>query len=198
MRIPAGAWMTAAAWMVAGCGISNPRPAEKKAEKAAPLPKITQFYASPATLQRGDKGTLCYGVENAVEVWIFPPRQILTPSLSRCIEVAPATTTTYRLTAQGADTQTVTQDVTVEMGAPKAHIIEVRVSALEAKRGDTVSLCYGVLNTRSVTIDPIGFKAGDRQTGCTTLQPRETTTYVVTALGANGDSDTEKITIKVR
>jgi hypothetical protein len=197
MRISAGV-LVAVAWMLAACTMPLPKSAEKKVEKAAPLPKITQFYATAPKLQKGDKETLCYGVENAVEVWVFPPRQILSPSLSRCIEVAPAMTTTYRLTAQGADGQTVTQDVTVEVGPPAARILEVRVSALEAKRGDTVSLCYGVLNTQSVTIDPIGFKAGGRQTGCTTVQPRETTTYVVTALGANGEADTEKITIKVR
>ena len=89
------------------------------------------------------------------------------------------------------------QDLTVTVGAARAKIIEVRVNTLDAKRGDTVSLCFGVANTKSVTIEPIGFKAGAGAYGCTTHQPKETTTYVVTALGADGDRDQEKVTVKV-
>ena len=50
---------------------------------------------------------------------------------------------------------------------------------------------------QSVTIDPIGFKAGSGAYACTTHQPKETTTYVVTAHGADGDQDSEKVTVKV-
>ena len=61
-----------------------------------------------------------------------------------------------------------------------------------------MSLCYNVSNTKSVTIDPIGYKAGGRTSGCTTHQPTATTTYIVTAIGANGEKDQEKVTVKVR
>ena len=48
-----------------------------------------------------------------------------------------------------------------------------------------------------MTIDPIGYKTGNGAYGCTTHQPKETTTYVVTARGADGDQDSEKVTVKV-
>ena len=47
----------------------------KEIAGAAPPPKITQFYATAPKLQRGEKETLCYGVENATDVWLSPPRQ---------------------------------------------------------------------------------------------------------------------------
>ena len=182
--------------LAAGCGMP-PQKAEQKAPQPVPAPKITQFYATIPRMQPGDKELLCYGVENAVEVYLEPPRQQLTASLSRCVEVVPSKNTVYRLTAESADGQKVTQDVTVTVGAARAKIIEVRVSTLSAKRGETVSLCYKVSNAASVTIDPVGFKAGSDVHRCTTQQPKETTTYVVTARGADGDQDSEKVTVKV-
>ena len=81
-------------------------------------------------MARGEKGLVCYGVENAKTVWLSPPRRELSAALSRCVDVEPAETTTYTLTAEG-DGGSVKQDVTVTLGAAKAKIIEVRVSSLE-------------------------------------------------------------------
>src|SRR5215467_5692452 len=148
MRIPAGVLLIAAAWMEGGCSLPAPQPAAKKPAEGAPV-KITQFYATIPKMQPGDKELLCYGVENATAVWLSPPRQQLSASLSRCIEVAPPATTIYRLTAEGADGKTAVQDLTVTVGAARARIIEVRVSTLTARRGETVSLCFGVVNTKS-------------------------------------------------
>src|SRR5688572_9327442 len=177
-------------------GCSRNQEEKKAAAPTAPV-KITQFYATVPKMEPGEKELLCYGVENATAVWLSPPRQQLTPALSRCIEVTPTATTEYRLTAEGAGGDSVFQDVTVTMGAPRAKIIEVRVNTLTAKRGDTVSICFKVANTKSVSIDPIGFK-GRGSNGCAPHQPKQTTTYVVTALGADGETDQEKVTIKVQ
>jgi len=194
----AGILAMAAACLECSCSLPGPEPAEKKLIKAPPPAKITQFYATLPKMQPGDKELLCYGVENATSVWLTPPRQQLTTSLARCIEVAPAATTIYRLSAESADGTTVVQDLTVTVGAARAKIIEVRISTMNARRGDTVSICYGVANTRSVTIEPIAFKAGAGVHGCATHQPQQTTTYVVTAFGADGDRDQEKVTVKVQ
>jgi hypothetical protein len=61
-----------------------------------------------------------------------------------------------------------------------------------------VSICYKVENAQSVTVSPVHFRAGSLRNGCLTDQPRKTTTYVVTATGGGGDTDEEKVTIKVR
>jgi hypothetical protein len=61
--------------------------------------KVLMLYASPPVLKRGDRGLLCYGVANAKVLKIEPDIESVSPSLSRCIEVKPAATTTYKLTA---------------------------------------------------------------------------------------------------
>ena len=197
MRRISRALPLSAAVFCAGCSLLPAPKSEQKAPAPVPSPKITQFYATLPKMQPGDKELLCYGVENAIEVYLEPPRQQLTASLSRCVEVVPSKNTVYRLTAESADGQKVTQDVTVTVGAARAKIVEVRVNNLNAKRGETVSLCWSVSSAQSVTIDPIGFKAGSGAYACTTHQPKETTTYVVTAHGADGDQDSEKVTVKV-
>jgi hypothetical protein len=129
--------------VAAACGLAacsqNPPPAPAKAAAV----RITQFYASPPEAARGEKTLLCYGVENAKAVWLSPPRRELSTALSRCVDVEPTATTTYTLTAEG-DGGTATQDVTVTIGPAKptaAKIIEVRVTALEIKRGEAASIC---------------------------------------------------------
>jgi hypothetical protein len=91
----------------------------------------------------------------------------------------------------------VSQDVTITLGAPRAHISEVRVNTLDAKAGDTISLCYSVRNSVSVRIDPLGFNGKGSGYRCAIDTPRKTTTYVVTATGADGETDTEKVTVKI-
>ncbi len=78
--------------------------------------EIVQFYSANGAIVRGGKTQLCYGVVNAKEVRLDPPVEKVWPSLSRCFDVAPAKTTHYMLTAEGADRKVVTAslDVTVQ------------------------------------------------------------------------------------
>jgi hypothetical protein len=184
---------------------SKPAP-PPSAEKPAPEPlKITQFYASAPELARGDKELLCYGVEHAKTVWLSPPRQQLDVSPNRCIEVNPERTTTYTLTAEGDTGAPATQTVTVTVGPAKpkpktasARLIrDVTVTALSVKSGQPVGICYEVGDVRSVTISPINFH-GSGPKGCTTDQPSRTTTYVISAVGGQGERDEEKVTVKVQ
>lgn len=64
--------------------------------------KILQFYARDGIIERGGSTVLCYGVLNARAVHMEPALPDLYPAMNRCIEVSPAHTTTYRLTADGA------------------------------------------------------------------------------------------------
>src|ERR1051325_6085101 len=142
MRCAALLLLALMAWTQAAC-----TPPQKKAEspKSEPV-RITQFYATAPQLARGEKELLCYGVENAKTVWLSPPRQELTASATRCVEANPVATTTYTLTAQGASGVPVTQDVTITVGPPRAKIVEVKISSLEIKRGEPLSICYRVEN----------------------------------------------------
>jgi len=81
--------------------------AEDAQKKFSPLPaalsgdelKILHFYASPVMLEPGQKGLLCYGVLNAESVRLEPALEALKPALNRCLEISPARTTKYKLTA---------------------------------------------------------------------------------------------------
>jgi hypothetical protein len=180
---------------VTACSRSSAPPAESK----APSVRITQFYASPAEIGRGEKTLLCYGVENAKSVSLTPPKRELSTALSRCVDVQPSETTTYTLVAEG-DGEPARQDVTVTIGAakpPGVKIVEVRVTALEITRGQPVSICYKVANAKSVRIEPTTTPS-EKSPNCGIVRPDRTTAYTVTATGAAGDQDQERVTIKVR
>jgi hypothetical protein len=181
---------------------SAPKPASQQtASRQTPPsdpPRITQFYATAPRLAAGEKELLCYGVANAKNVWLSPPRQELSAALSRCVDVTPKETTTYTLTAEGESGPPATSQLTVTLGPPKVKIINVTVSSLSVKPGDAVSLCYDVHFAQSVTISPIGFHGGAGNHACAMVQPRKTTTYVVSAVGPAGDKDEQPVTVKVQ
>jgi hypothetical protein len=206
MRLLACALIAAALWTQAGCsGAEKPSapPPAKTAEARPPDPvRVSQFYATAATIHPGEKDLLCYGVENARAVWLSPPRQQLSTAYSRCVEVAPAATTAYELTVEGRDGKTAIGQLTVTVAAApppalRARIVEVTVSALSVTAGQPVSICYTVENSTDVRIEPIHFDGGAKPANCALDQPRQTTTYIVTAKGA-ASQDTEKVTVAVR
>ncbi|HZT28924.1 MAG TPA: hypothetical protein VFA33_03505 [Bryobacteraceae bacterium] len=184
-------------------GCSGPEKAAPPSSGPAPAPQarpasITQLYVTAPRIARGEKSLLCYGVENASSVKLTPPPQVLPPSLSRCLEVAPAKTTTYTLMAAAESGPPVSREVTVSVGPPHPRILDVTVNALSIKAGDVLSICYRVEDTRSVRIDPIGYARAADSSGCTTDQPKRTTTYTVTASGESGDQDRQSVTVKVQ
>ena len=61
--------------------------------------KILLFYAVPAIIERGASAQLCYSVANAVTVKIDQGVEEIRPSISRCVPVKPAHTTTYTISA---------------------------------------------------------------------------------------------------
>jgi hypothetical protein len=71
--------------------------------------KILNFYATPSTLRRGEKGLVCYGVANAKAVRLDPPVERVWPSVGHCFEVAPRKDTHYTLTAEDAKGHTAEQ-----------------------------------------------------------------------------------------
>jgi hypothetical protein len=177
-----------------GAGCSRPpAPVPKAAEPV----RITQFYSNALNVAKGDKALVCYGVENARTVWLDPPRQSLSAALARCVEVTPAVTTTYTLTAEGADGKSATKSLTLPVGPPAAKIVNVNVSSIEVKRGDPVTICYTAENARSVTIEPLHYAGGAKPKGCVGDKPLKSTTYVITAIGSAGDRDREEVTVKV-
>ena len=180
-----------------GCS-SSPPPQPAAKQQAAP-PGISQFYAQPAVMPKGSKALLCYSVENAAAVRLDPPIEKVWPAMSRCFEVTPAKTSTYALTAESSDGQTVSKSVTVQVGPPAPKILAVTLSAQEVTAGEIVTICYKIENAISVTLAPSDNPVQNSPSaGCVTVKPRATTTYTVTAMGTGGQNDTERAIIKVR
>ena len=76
---------------------------------------IQMFYSSPGVIHRGETTRLCYGVANAKTVKLKPQSNPVWPSFSRCVEVAPAKTTTYILTIEDASGNTKSQTLEVKV-----------------------------------------------------------------------------------
>ena len=166
---------------------------------AAPEPvRITQFYASVPNPPLGEKTLICYGVENAVQVQLDPPVDRVWPAAAHCIDFVPKQETTLTLTAsRGA--KKISRSITVSPGPPAVHIVEVSINKLEVSRGEQVMVCYKVNHAKTVDIHPGQLlNEHDASTGCVTDHPQKNTTYVVKATGAGGDTDTERVTAKVK
>lgn len=76
---------------------------------------ILNFYAIPQTIRKGESAQLCYGVSNAESVQIEPSVEKVWPSYSRCVDIAPANNTVYKLTAVDADGNEVTQNTALKV-----------------------------------------------------------------------------------
>ena len=77
--------------------------------------KILDFYASPATIHRGQHASICYGVNAAKSVRIDPPIEQLHPAVSNCFQVAPSRDTDYKLTVVDATGHTLTQSLSIQV-----------------------------------------------------------------------------------
>ena len=77
----------------------KPLPEIYKSEKL----EILGFYVNPRRISAGEKASLCWGVLNAKSVSAEPGIGEISPSMSRCVTVTPARTTTYKFTAVGED-----------------------------------------------------------------------------------------------
>ena len=66
------------------------------------------------------------------------------------------------------------------------------------KRGESTELCYGVLNAKTVKLDPPVEPAKPTYYHCVQVTPKTTTTYTITAEDGKGNSKSESLTIRVR
>jgi len=100
--------------------------------------------------------------------------------------VSPATTTSYTISATGADGTTVTAVATVTVtGSSIPQIVAFTATPQTVSSGQSTQICWQVTGATSISISPtIGsnLKAND----CATVTPGATTTYTLTATNAVG------------
>lgn len=66
------------------------------------------------------------------------------------------------------------------------------------KRGESTELCYGVMNAKTVKLDPPVEQAKPTYHHCVEIAPKTTTTYTITAEDGRGNSKSESITVQVK
>jgi hypothetical protein len=88
---------------------------------------------------------------------------------------------------------------TVEtLGGSEFKIISFYASPGEIHRGDEVTMCYGVSNAKSVSIDPPVGETWPSVNRCMQTSPKKTTKYTFTADDGKGSTKTAELTIVVK
>jgi len=147
-------------------------------------PAIVRFTAAPTQINQGASSLLSWSTTGAGTVTI--DNGVGTVPANGSKSVSPTATTTYTLTAKGADGTSVTAAVTVTVGnGAVPGVLSFTASPTVINSGGQSSLCWNVSNATSITIQP-GPGTVSGASGCTTVTPTATTTYVLTATNAVG------------
>jgi hypothetical protein len=84
------------------------------------------------------------------------------------------------------------------LGGSDFKIISFYASPGIIHRGDTVEMCYGVSNAKSVKLDPPEANVWPSNDRCLQVSPKKTTTYTLTADDGKGNTKTATLTIQVK
>ncbi len=156
---------------------------------------ITQFVATPPSIQPGQSSTLSWVVSGATSVSIQPgPGSVNATSGST--SVTPTVTTTYTLTATGPN-GTVNQSVTVQVGGTSTtgpQIVRFEANPVSISPGGSSTLSWATTGAATASISGVGNVAVN---GAATVSPTQTTTYTLTATSSDGKTVTAPITITV-
>ncbi len=159
--------------------------------------QLVGCFATPATINPGEAATINYQSTNATRVTVVPDVGPL--SLSGSFVVSPKQTTTYVITATGANNQTGTCRVAVNVntgpiGGGLPRILRFSGSPLQIAAGQKSTLTWQVENADTVTISP---ELGTvKLSGNGDVTPGTTTTYTLTATNPAG-SVNQTVTITV-
>lgn len=157
------------------------------------------FYASPSTRRDGEPSKLCYSTEGSTAVTLDPPVERVWPALSRCFDISPKKTTTYTLTATNTAGHKTTATTQATVGPPSVKILEVSVNALEITSGEAFPFCVKAGNAASWKLSAGQWRTPPgHSSGCAVDHPTKTTTYTTSAVGAMGETDTERVTATVK
>ena len=66
------------------------------------------------------------------------------------------------------------------------------------RRGQSVQICYGVANAKTVTLEPQSNPVWPSYSRCVDVTPTKSTTYTLTIADAAGNAKTQTLEVKVR
>ena len=170
-------------------------PGQTPAAAQAPTARLTALESS---IVRGRSTTLIWSTASAQSAAIDNGIGAVTPAAAGSTTVTPAATTTYTLTATGADgTTPATASITITVTEPPPTA-QLTASASSIVRGQSATLNWTTANAQSATIDNGVGAVTPTAAGSTTVTPAAATTYTLTATGAEGTTAaTASVTITV-
>jgi hypothetical protein len=85
-----------------------------------------------------------------------------------------------------------------QMGGKELAIQTFYATPGEVRRGESVQLCYGVANAKTVKLEPQSNPVWPSYTRCVDVTPDKTTTYTLTVTDAAGNSKSQSLQVQVR
>jgi hypothetical protein len=85
-----------------------------------------------------------------------------------------------------------------QMGGKELAIQTFYAIPAEIRRGQSVQLCYGVANAKTVTLQPQSNPVWPSYARCVDVTPNKTTTYTLTIADAAGNTRSQSLEVKVR
>lgn len=155
-------------------------------------PVAAGIAASPTSIVSGNPTTLTWTSKNAVSGSLNGSAVPLNGTLV----VRPTATTTYRFTATGSSGTTDWGQVTVNVSAAPSGPVAAGASAspTSISRGQSSVITWTTKNAVKATLNGTSVPLN----GSVTVTPTSTTTYRITATGANGTTDWGSATVSVQ
>ncbi len=85
-----------------------------------------------------------------------------------------------------------------ELGGSDFKIIAFYASPGLIHRGETVDMCYGVSNAKTVKLDPPEGNVWPSANRCLQVTPKKTTTYTLTIDDGKGKTANQQLTVTVK
>jgi hypothetical protein len=85
-----------------------------------------------------------------------------------------------------------------QLGGKELAIQNFYASPGTIRRGETVQLCYGVANAKTVKLEPQSNPVWPSYSRCVDVSPAKSTTYTLTIADAAGNTKTQSLEVKVR
>ena len=105
----------------------------------------------------------------------------------------------YRVREEHAAKQHKQDRATLEqMGGKELAIQTFSATPGEIRRGESVQLCYGVANAKTVSLEPQSNPVWPSYSRCVDVTPAKTTTYTLTISDAAANTKSQSLVVKVR
>jgi hypothetical protein len=85
-----------------------------------------------------------------------------------------------------------------QLGGKELAIQNFYASPGAIRRGETVKLCYGVANAKTVTLEPQSNPVWPSYARCVDVHPTKTTTYTLTIADDSGHTQSQTLEVQVR